>query len=157
MTKITQDEKEFLKESNALEEEYRAIALDDAIKAWLFIKPISVDMRVDMIIKVHRRVMRRINLRIAGHIRDCDVCVGYRTCLNPEKIKEALYHLCKQPFSNEKDIKKWHIKFETIHPFEDGNGRVGRILMNYQRLKIGLPILIIHTGLEQQKYYRWFN
>jgi Fic family protein len=50
-----------------------------------------------------------------------------------------------------------HIKFEEIHPFEDGNGRVGRILWNIQRLMLGLPLKIIHTGKEQFDYYKIFN
>jgi len=54
-------------------------------------------------------------------------------------------------------IKKAHIAFEKIHPFEDGNGRVGRIILNFQRVKAGLPILVIHTGKEQQEYYKWFK
>ena len=47
--------------------------------------------------------------------------------------------------------------FVFIHPFEDGNGRVGRILMNLQMLKLKLPIMVIHEGREQQSYYRWFR
>jgi hypothetical protein len=53
--------------------------------------------------------------------------------------------------------KKAHVAFETIHPFVDGNGRIGRILMNWQRLQEGLPILIIHEGPEQMEYYKWFK
>lgn len=52
-------------------------------------------------------------------------------------------------------IKKQHVDFEVIHPFVDGNGRMGRILMNWTRIKVGLPILIIRER-EKQQYYRWF-
>ena len=41
------------------------------------------------------------------------------------------------------DIAQFHIAFEEIHPYSDGNGRVGRLLMNYQLLRNGyLPTLI---------------
>lgn len=38
---------------------------------------------------------------------------------------------------------KLHAKFENIHPFRDGNGRVGRLIMNYILLKKGYPLLDI--------------
>ncbi len=54
-------------------------------------------------------------------------------------------------------IKNSHIFFEKLHPFEDGNGRTGRILMNLQKLNEELPLLIIHEGEEQMEYYKWFK
>jgi Fic family protein len=48
------------------------------------------------------------------------------------------------------------VAFERIHPFRDGNGRVGRIIMNAQRLQAGLPILIIPAS-ERRLYYEWFR
>lgn len=38
---------------------------------------------------------------------------------------------------------RFHIDFEHIHPFEDGNGRVGRLLINYEMLRNGLPPIVI--------------
>ena len=52
--------------------------------------------------------------------------------------------------------KASHIAYERIHPFIDGNGRTGRMFMNWQRLKAGLPILVIKEK-EKQEYYKWFN
>ena len=47
-----------------------------------------------------------------------------------------------------------HHWFECIHPFVDGNGRTGRIILNVLRLKYGLPWLTIYVGAEQDSYYR---
>jgi len=62
----------------------------------------------------------------------------------------------EMPGKNGKHIQLDHITFEKIHPFIDGNGRIGRIFMNWQRKKAGLPILVIKEA-EKQKYYDWFT
>lgn len=155
---MTKEEKEFLKESNAIEREYSDVALRDAEQAWMMAKICMDDpLIIDYILAIHRRVMKRLNPNIAGVIRGCDVWVGGRKCLYAKEIKEELKNLCKIIPKDEEEIKQWHIKFEGVHCFQDGNGRVGRILMNIQRLKIGLPILIIHEGEEQMEYYKWFK
>jgi Fic family protein len=60
---------------------------------------------------------------------------------------------------NSKDqvSKVLHVQYEKIHPFVDGNGRTGRIFMNWWRINNGLPILVIHEGKEQWEYYKWFD
>lgn len=52
--------------------------------------------------------------------------------------------------------KRAHIAFEKIHPFIDGNGRTGRMLMWWHELKIGKkPTLILSS--QKEKYYKWFS
>ncbi len=159
---MNKEEIEFLRESNAIEGEYSPGALEDAKKAWTMAKIASSEpVNIHYILGIHRRLLKRLDPKIAGKIRECPVMIGGETRLqNKEEIIEEIRLLCNPgvyPISSESLIKKWHIKFEHIHMFEDGNGRVGRILMNIQRLKIGLPLLIIHEGKEQQSYYEWFR
>ena len=45
-----------------------------------------------------------------------------------------------------------HAKFENIHPFADGNGRVGRLAMNYLLVLYGYPPIIIHEE-DRKEYY----
>lgn len=162
-TGYTRQEVEFLKESNAIEREYSEQALEDALTSWNYAKVFVLSgRRIDMpmIKTVHKFLLKNLDSKIAGKIRKVDVWVGDRKCLDPEEIQEELRLLCNPgiyPTLSEGLIKRWHVRFENIHPFEDGNGRVGRILMNIQRLKIGLPILIIHEGKQQFDYYKWFR
>ncbi len=147
---------EFLRESNAIEREYSKEALEDAKNSWEYAKN-KRQISMTQILDIHRRLMQNLNSKIAGKIREVDVYVGNRKCLEPHYIKKTLKYLLTIKPSTEEGIKEWHIQFEECHPFEDGNGRVGRILMNFQRLKIGLPLLIIHEGKEQREYYNWFK
>jgi len=155
--------KEFLKNSNWIEREYSEEALQDSHQAWMcgLISIKEEDVSLDLILAIHRRLMKRLNPRIAGKLRKVQVGVmtkeGFKEAIHWNKIKSELESLCYVVPRDEEEIKLWHIKFEHIHPFEDGNGRTGRILLNLQRVKAGLPLLIIHEGKEQFEYYKWFK
>lgn len=159
----------FLRESNAIEGEYSEEALEDSIIAWNYAKnfvPEGRKIDIPMILTIHKFLMKKLDSRIAGKIRKVDIWIGGRKGRNPKGIDEKLKLLCRfqpanpknynLPHLNENAVKGWHIEFEKIHPFEDGNGRTGRILMNIQRLKIKLPILVIKEK-EKQEYYKWFR
>lgn len=53
-------------------------------------------------------------------------------------------------------IAKFHLDFETIHPFCDGNGRIGRVLICWQLRRLGFPLIIIRDK-EKQVYYKSFD
>ena len=147
---------EFLRESNAIEREYSDQAYDDSWKAWKFIVNFD-ELTLSRLLEVHRVLMLTLENRIAGKIRKCDVYIGHGKALTPERIEEKLNQLLLWLPKTEEDIKKWHVEYEAIHPFEDGNGRTGRIFMNWQRVLNDLPLLIIHEGEEQSEYYTWFS
>ncbi len=51
---------------------------------------------------------------------------------------------------------QFHLAFEAIHPFIDGNGRTGRLIMNFELIRHGfLPVDIKYT--DRQKYYEAFD
>ncbi len=152
---------EFLKESNAIEREYSEQAYEDSLTAWSYL--ISVEqneldgLSLSVIKAVHQLLLSNLRPDIAGKFRNCEVTVGNHNPPANYKVPYKLKALLEFVPKTEEDIKRWHVDFENIHPFEDGNGRVGRLLMNWQRVKNNLPILVIHEGEEQMSYYGWFT
>ena len=81
---------------------------------------------------------------------------GEATC-EPERVHESMQRLieiynAKQQHSLE-DILDYHVRFEKIHPFQDGNGRVGRLVMFKECLRSGVVPFIITDELKMF-YYR---
>ena len=162
--------KEFIRESNAIEGVYDEVSFDQALLAWDFLMK-HKKMTVGLILKVHKILMLHQNLQPdeKGYIRKCEVTIGGRYGLNSELVPKALEQWAlnvndlvengkNQPESfYELMTKKHHVVYENIHPFVDGNGRTGRMFLNWERLMVGLPLLIVHEGAEQMEYYKWFR
>jgi fido (protein-threonine AMPylation protein) len=161
----------FLLESNAIEGVFGDEALEDAEKAWKYTLSYGVTERPDyldykVLLHMHKLLMKRLNPRIAGKFREVDVYIGEQKkgYHGVEVLKSELRDLFSTMHGNnfiegkaEEFTRHCHVMYEDIHPFEDGNGRTGRILYNWQRLNMGLPLHIIHSGDEQQEYYKWFK
>ena len=81
---------------------------------------------------------------------------GERTC-EPELVHDSMQRLLaeynSQPYHTLEDILDLHVRFEKIHPFQDGNGRVGRLVMFKECLRSGIVPFIITDELKMF-YYR---
>jgi Fic family protein len=156
--------KEFLRESNAIEDVIGPEPLEDAMEAWAYIE-MKKQIKIEDILEVHRLLMKRLRPDIAGRFRDCNVRVGGHIPPDWTLVSGLLYDLLpsinnvhKVPSDNTKAsvINIIHTWFEEIHPFEDGNGRVGRIIWQWQRMINGLPVEIIYAS-KRQEYYKLFH
>ncbi len=130
-----------------------------------FIKAQSAKDNFDeeFILLTHRMLIENINDKIAGRFRKKGeyVRVGRHIAPAPEHvpmlIESALleYSSDYSSYFLEK-IARFHLEFEHTHPFCDGNGRIGRVIVNYQLMKLGFPPIIIRDK-EKALYYKSFQ
>ena len=158
---MNKEEKEFLKENNAIEGIFDDDSLKQAKFAWEFLMSQDI-LTLGVVLKTHKILMLHQNLlpNEKGYFRNIMVYIGGKPAINALHIQGKLQMWCFEGLraSPPIDPKKLHIEYERIHPFVDGNGRTGRMFMNWQRIKrLKKPLLIIHTGEEQQEYYKWFK
>lgn len=115
------------------------------------------------ILLLHKMLMGNIKDDIAGRFRKKGkyVRVGTHIAPAPEHVEQMIesilmeYSADLSGYFTDK-IAKFHLDFETIHPFCDGNGRMGRVLINYQLGQFGFPNIIIRDK-EKQTYYQAFG
>lgn len=74
----------------------------------------------------------------------------------PELMKDLVKNIKKRKKDSIAQVSIIHSLFEKIHPFPDGNGRIGRMLMNAMLLKANLAPAVIHQG-KKQLYYTYLN
>ena len=121
------------------------------------------ELNNDLILVFHQMLVGGIDDGIAGRFRRRGeyVRVGTHIAPAPEQVERMMGDILVE-YSSDLDsyfldkIARFHLDFEVIHPFCDGNGRIGRVLINFQLLKLGLPRVIIRDS-EKKTYYRAFR
>lgn len=121
------------------------------------------ELSKDLIVLFHQMLIGGIDDAIAGRFRGKGeyVRVGAYIAPAPEHV-ERMIETALLDYSSDLGtyfldrIAKFHLDFETIHPFCDGNGRIGRVIINFQLLQHGLPRIIIRNK-EKDVYYRAFT
>ena len=121
------------------------------------------ELDMDMILLLHKMLLSNIRDDIAGRFRKDKewVRVGDYLAIDPKHVEDKLHEMLIEynatyGVSIIKRIAKIHLTFEHIHPFVDGNGRIGRVLNNYLLIREGfVPINI--KFIDRAMYYEAFR
>jgi Fic family protein len=111
----------------------------------------------ELIINIHKNLMNNIDKRIGYRTQDVRVIRANFKATPAPYVKTDMDLLLKWYNENENKLHSlalsiiFHHKFEKIHPFMDGNGRAGRILLNLILIKSDYPPLIIKNK-NREKY-----
>jgi Fic family protein len=121
------------------------------------------ELNFDIILSLHKMLLSNIRDDAAGRFRNKDewVKVGSHIAPNPLEIAERLQKIITEYNANSsesviKRVAKFHLGFEYVHPFVDGNGRIGRVLNNYLLLRGGYVSINIKF-MERGIYYDAFK
>ena len=147
-----------IRTDHEIREIYEAKNLAGAIE-YLMSNP-DEKISVELILRLHRMLMANIRSDIAGRFRSGKewVRVGTHIGANPEFVNEMMYELVDDYNVDDgkyflEKIAKFHAEFENIHPFGDGNGRIGRLITNEQLDMLGLPPVVIPSKSKFEEYY----
>ena len=122
------------------------------------------EINIDLIITLHGILLANIDASISGRLRKKHelVRVGPHIAPAPEHIERLLENALVEYSANDSlhvlgRIAKFHLEFERIHPFNDGNGRIGRVLIDLQLQQSGYSGIIIRNKGKKKEYYPLFE
>lgn len=126
-------------------------------------KTVGTELSQEIILLLHQMLIGNIDTDIAGRFRQAGeyVRVGTHIAPAPEHVERMIEAILLEYAGDYNSyfadkIAKFHLDFETIHPFCDGNGRIGRVIIAYQLMRLGFPNIIIRNK-EKKTYYKSFN
>lgn len=150
------DMQEYIHHSNLIEGYDSELADKQSLAAWKWLQQFN-KLDNGIICELQKQIVKHQNdLKPAwrGRYRQIPVWVGGREGLKPDLIHAAMDDWLHHPKSM--TPKEAHIEFEKIHPFADGNGRTGRMLMWWHELKLEQEPTLIRFE-KRQGYYEWFE
>ena len=118
----------------------------------------------ELVLRLHGMLLANIRDDWAGRFRQGKewARVGNHMGANPDFVSGLMSDLVQNYHDNDKTyfldkIAWFHAEFETIHPFPNGNGRIGRVLINQQLMALGYPPIIVPNKGKQTDYYPAFT
>lgn len=147
---------EHLRESNLIE------GIDDASadrhlgRSWDYLSDAD-DLTREVLLTTHLLATHWQLDDDAGRLRMVNVTIGGRACPDWRNVSGLVAEwLAGMRGWVELDPVAEHVKFEHIHPFIDGNGRAGRLLLWWHQIRLGQPPTLLRAA-ERFAYYEWFT
>lgn len=124
--------------------------LQNTEKVFFWLLESNEELSNELIIKIHDLLVENIDARKGYRTTDIRVIRSNFDATPAPYVKIDMDLLLKWYTQNKEKLHPltlatiFHHKFERIHPFMDGNGRTGRMLLNYILLKNNYPLVVIH-------------
>lgn len=166
---LTHDQTRYIFETNTIGIDGGLIKVDDIVETAnhfkcidLIIENAKKPITETFIKELHRTLKNgtsdaRQDWFFVGNYKRLPNTVGDMTTVQPEKVdqkmKELLFEYNTKKEKTFDELLDFHYKFECIHPFQDGNGRIGRLLLFKECLKYNIVPFIIDEELKLY-YYR---
>lgn len=168
-SRLTHDQTRYIYETNTLGVTDKAVNVDDVIETANHFR--CIDKIIDCAdSRLSEKLMKELHFILKTGTADSRKAwfavgdykrfpneVGGRDTTPPEEVHDAVKALLDRYNSKSgktfEDIIAFHVEFERIHPFQDGNGRVGRLILFKECLKYGIVPFIIDEELKLF-YYR---
>ena len=175
-SRLTHDQTRYIFETNTIGVENEVLNVDDVIETSNHFRCIDLIIdhaastlsehfikKLNHILKTSTSDSREDWFAVGEYERLPNEVGGMQTTLPEEvadKMKALLSNYNAVPKKTLDNILDFHVRFERIHPFQDGNGRVGRLIMFKECLKYNIVPFIIEENLKLF-YYRglkeWYN
>lgn len=168
-SRLTHDQTRYIFETNTIGVDNEALNVDDVIETANHFRCIDMIIEhakstlTEKFIKELHLILKsgtsdsRLEWFAVGDYKKRPNEVGSMPTAMPEDVADEMKKLLAEYKAKEKktfeDILDFHVKFERIHPFQDGNGRVGRLIMFKECLKYNIVPFIIEDNLKLY-YYR---
>ena len=168
-SRLTHDQTRYIFETNTIGVEKEVLNVDDVIETVNHFR--CIDMIIDNVkVALTEKFIKELHLILkngtSDYRKDWFVVGDYKKLPNevggmgtalPEEVADKMKVLLTEYNGKEEkifeDILDFHVKFERIHPFQDGSGRVGRLIMFKECLKYNIVPFIIEDNLKMF-YYR---
>jgi Fic family protein len=168
-SRLTKEQTRYIFETNTLGITTENTRIDDIMETVNHFRCIDyvIDHAIDKITETHIKQLHlllksntsdsRKSWFAVGDYKRLANAVGEEETAKPEEVHKQMKTLLNDYYSLKRpdfdDILDFHVQFERIHPFQDGNGRVGRLLLFWQCLQTDIVPFIITDDL-RLFYYR---